>query len=215
MSHNRLRSVSNEFIIQLNNIEELYLNDNELKTIPTEIADLSRLTNLTLAGNPLSCACHEVWVPEVAGRMRQVISDFEAVKAFAAEIHSSAGSIDVVMNVAGISIWGSIENLEHRHWRRVVDVNLMGPIHVIECFIPPMIRAGKGGHLVNVSSAAGLFPGQVVVDPTGRPVVGLTFYDTVNVPSMPRRASLSPNSRRIRSWNWPSVSAITSCPSLP
>jgi NAD(P)-dependent dehydrogenase (short-subunit alcohol dehydrogenase family) len=85
------------------------------------------------------------------------ISDFEAVKAFAAEIHSSAGSMDVVMNVAGISIWGSVENLEHRHWRRVVDVNLMGPIHVIECFVPPMIRARKGGHLVNVSSAAGLF----------------------------------------------------------
>jgi NADP-dependent 3-hydroxy acid dehydrogenase YdfG len=30
-------------------------------------------------------------------------------------------------------------------------------IHVIECFIPPMIAAKKGGHLVNVSSAAGLF----------------------------------------------------------
>jgi NAD(P)-dependent dehydrogenase (short-subunit alcohol dehydrogenase family) len=85
------------------------------------------------------------------------ISDFEAVKAFAAEIHSGAGSMDVVMNVAGISIWGSVENLEHRHWRRVVEVNLMGPIHVIECFVPPMIRARKGGHLVNVSSAAGLF----------------------------------------------------------
>jgi NAD(P)-dependent dehydrogenase (short-subunit alcohol dehydrogenase family) len=33
----------------------------------------------------------------------------------------------------------------------------MGPIHVMECFIPPMIRAGRGGHVVNVSSAAGLF----------------------------------------------------------
>jgi short-subunit dehydrogenase len=33
----------------------------------------------------------------------------------------------------------------------------MGPIHVMENFIPPMIRAGRGGHLVNVSSAAGLF----------------------------------------------------------
>jgi NAD(P)-dependent dehydrogenase (short-subunit alcohol dehydrogenase family) len=38
----------------------------------------------------------------------------------------------------------------------MVDVNLMGPIHVIECFLPPMITAGRGGHLVNVSSAAGL-----------------------------------------------------------
>jgi len=32
----------------------------------------------------------------------------------------------------------------------------MGPIHVIEAFVPPMIEARRGGHLVNVSSAAGL-----------------------------------------------------------
>ena len=85
------------------------------------------------------------------------ISDFEAVRAFARDIHESVGSVDVVMNIAGISIWGTVETLEHHHWKRLVDVNLMGPIHVIECFIPEMIRAGKGGHLVNVSSAAGLF----------------------------------------------------------
>jgi NAD(P)-dependent dehydrogenase (short-subunit alcohol dehydrogenase family) len=85
------------------------------------------------------------------------ISDFESVKAFADAIHARAGSMDVVMNIAGISIWGAVENLEHHHWKRVVDVNLMGPIHVVECFVPEMIRAKKGGHLVNVSSAAGLF----------------------------------------------------------
>ena len=38
----------------------------------------------------------------------------------------------------------------------MIDVNLMGPIHIIEAFVPAMIRAGRGGHLVNVSSAAGL-----------------------------------------------------------
>jgi short-subunit dehydrogenase len=32
----------------------------------------------------------------------------------------------------------------------------MGPIHVIETFVPPMIAAGRGGHLVNVASAAAL-----------------------------------------------------------
>ena len=60
------------------------------------------------------------------------------------------------MNVAGIATWGAVEQLEHEHWRRVIDVNLMGPVHVIEAFVPPMVRAGRGGHLVNVSSAAGL-----------------------------------------------------------
>ena len=85
------------------------------------------------------------------------ISDHDAVAAMAEEIHSGHGSLDVVMNVAGIAIWGTLETLTHEQWRRVVDVNLMGPIHVLECFVPAMISAGRGGHIVNVSSAAGLF----------------------------------------------------------
>ncbi|MEV5647751.1 SDR family oxidoreductase [Nocardia sp. NPDC052254] len=84
------------------------------------------------------------------------ISDYEAVTAWAAEIHREHGSLDVVMNVAGVATWGTVENLEHRDWKSMVDVNLMGPIHIIENFVPPMVRAGRGGHLVNVSSAAGL-----------------------------------------------------------
>jgi short-subunit dehydrogenase len=38
----------------------------------------------------------------------------------------------------------------------MISINLMGPIHVIENFVPPMVAARNGGHLVNVSSAAGL-----------------------------------------------------------
>ncbi|MFZ2241317.1 MAG: SDR family oxidoreductase [Gordonia amarae] len=84
------------------------------------------------------------------------VSDYEWVKSFGAEVDEQVGTMDVVMNVAGISAWGTVENLEHRHWRAMVDVNLMGPIHIIECFVPQMVRRGEGGHLVNVSSAAGL-----------------------------------------------------------
>ncbi|MFC7756375.1 SDR family oxidoreductase [Tsukamurella soli] len=84
------------------------------------------------------------------------ISDYEAVSAFGADVHEALGSLDVVMNIAGISVWGTVENLTHEQWRKTVDVNLMGPIGVIETFVPPMIAAGRGGHLVNVSSAAGL-----------------------------------------------------------
>lgn len=86
------------------------------------------------------------------------VSDFDAVTAFADDVHAEAGSLDVVMNVAGIAAWGTVENLEHRHWKSMIDVNLMGPIHVMENFLPPMVKAGRGGHLVNVSSAAGLIP---------------------------------------------------------
>lgn len=84
------------------------------------------------------------------------IASNEAVQAFADRIHAAHDSLDVLMNVAGISIWGAVENLEIQHWRRCVEINLMGPIHVIHAFVPAMIAAGRGGHLVNVSSAAGL-----------------------------------------------------------
>ncbi len=84
------------------------------------------------------------------------VSDLAQVQALADAMHARGGSMDVVMNVAGISAWGTVDRLEHRHWQSMIDVNLMGPIHVIEAFVPAMIAAGRGGHLVNVSSAAGL-----------------------------------------------------------
>ncbi len=83
--------------------------------------------------------------------------DHEAVVAFAAEVHAIAPSMDIVMNIAGISTWGKIEQLEHEHWRRTIEIDLIGPISVLECFVPPMIEARRGGHIVNVASVAGLF----------------------------------------------------------
>lgn len=84
------------------------------------------------------------------------VTDQVAVAAFAEAAHDVAGPARVVMNVAGISTWGRIEDLRPEHWQRTVDIDLMGPIHVMSAFVPAMIEAGQGGHLVNVSSAAGL-----------------------------------------------------------
>ncbi len=84
------------------------------------------------------------------------ISDYEAVRALAARVTEASGPMDVVLNVAGISTWGTVSGLEHEDWRRLVDVNLMGPIHVIETLLPVMVDGRRGGHLVNVSSAAGI-----------------------------------------------------------
>ncbi|BBZ14727.1 SDR family oxidoreductase [Mycobacterium branderi] len=84
------------------------------------------------------------------------IADYEQVASLAADIHSRHSSMDVVMNIAGVSAWGTVDQLSHEQWSKMVAINLMGPIHVIEAFVPPMVAAGRGGHLVNVSSAAGL-----------------------------------------------------------
>ena len=84
------------------------------------------------------------------------LTDRAAVGAFAERALAEHGPIDVVMNVAGTSTWGPVERLTNEHWRKMIEVDLLGPIAVIETFVPAMIAAGRGGHLVNVSSAAGL-----------------------------------------------------------
>jgi NAD(P)-dependent dehydrogenase (short-subunit alcohol dehydrogenase family) len=84
------------------------------------------------------------------------ISDYDAVAQFALDIHAAHPPMDVVFNIAGVSAWGTVDRLSHQQWRSMIDINLMGPIHVIETFVPPMVAARRGGHLVNVSSAAGL-----------------------------------------------------------
>lgn len=84
------------------------------------------------------------------------ISDYDQVAAFSVDIHTTHASMDVVLNIAGVSAWGTVDRLSHQQWNKMVAINLMGPIHVIETFVPQMVAAGRGGHVVNVSSAAGL-----------------------------------------------------------
>ncbi|MGK2881584.1 MAG: SDR family oxidoreductase [Mycobacterium sp.] len=84
------------------------------------------------------------------------ISDYNEVVAFAADVHAAHPAMDVVMNIAGVSAWGTVDQMSHQQWSSMINVNLMGPIHVIETFIPPMVAARRGGSLVNVSSAAGI-----------------------------------------------------------
>lgn len=83
------------------------------------------------------------------------ISVFENVRAFADEVHRDFGPLDILINNAGIALFALVEDMAHEHWQKVININLWGPIHGIECFLTEMIRAKKG-HLVNISSTAGL-----------------------------------------------------------
>lgn len=92
----------------------------------------------------------------IAAWRKADLSQFDEVRELANGIHDSFGPMDIVMNIAGIAVWGFVEHLGIEDWQRTININLMGPVNVIHCFVPQMIRAGRGGHLVNVSSAAGL-----------------------------------------------------------
>ena len=67
------------------------------------------------------------------------------------------GSIDVLINNAGVCMTGPIENTSLDDWRRVMDVNVWGYIHTIHALLPHFLERGKGT-IVNVGSIGGKFP---------------------------------------------------------
>lgn len=117
---------------------ELYLTDRNADGLDLTVADARALGAAVPAHRALD------------------IADHDQVSAFAADIHAEHSAMDVVLNIAGVSAWGTVDRLTHEQWSKMIAINLMGPIHVIEAFVPAMLAAGRGGHVVNVSSAAGL-----------------------------------------------------------
>jgi len=61
--------------------------------------------------------------------------------------------IDAVINNAGIDKTLSVEEIDYTDWKRVIEVNLIGPFIVSKTVYPHMKQNGKG-HIVNIASTA-------------------------------------------------------------
>jgi NAD(P)-dependent dehydrogenase (short-subunit alcohol dehydrogenase family) len=104
-----------------------------------------------------------------AKAVRTDVTDSESVRGLIEGAASDFGRIDYLFNNAGIAIFGEIRDLSLEHWRRVIDINLLGEIYGIHYAYPLMIKQGFG-HIVNVASGFGMAPG-----PLNSPYVASKF----------------------------------------
>ncbi|MBW3626328.1 MAG: SDR family oxidoreductase [Actinobacteria bacterium] len=82
------------------------------------------------------------------------VTDPDSIERAVAGALEAHGVIDVLVNNAGISLRGAVEDTSPAAARRVLDTNVLGPLRVAQAVLPAM-RARRQGVIVNVSSVAG------------------------------------------------------------
>jgi len=104
------------------------------------------------------------------------VTSADAVQQLVDETVRAHGRLDLMFNHAGIGTAGEVRDLNLEHWRRVIDINLMGVIYGATAAYAVMLRQGRG-HIVNIASMAGLIasPGLAPYATTKSAVVGMSM----------------------------------------
>lgn len=118
---------------------------------------------LSRAGMRVFGTTRRVIVDPDAGRSAQTafesvvmdVTDDASVSAGVAAVVERAGRIDVLVNNAGISLVGSVEDTSLDEVKSQLDTNFFGTVRLIQNVLPHMREAGAG-RIINVSSIGGL-----------------------------------------------------------
>jgi NAD(P)-dependent dehydrogenase (short-subunit alcohol dehydrogenase family) len=84
------------------------------------------------------------------------VTKLDAVEHLADESFRLLGEVNLVFNNAGIAYAAPISDVTNGDWRWVIDVDLWGPIHGVEAFLPRLIEQGGDRHLLFTASFAGM-----------------------------------------------------------
>lgn len=90
--------------------------------------------------------------------VRTDVGDKGSVDALADRAWSQFGRVHIVFNNAGVAVGGPTHLASHADWEWSLRVNLWGPIHGVEAFVPRMVEQKEGGHVLFTASFAGLVP---------------------------------------------------------
>lgn len=108
-----------------------------------------------------------------------------SIQASVNKTYEQFGQIDVAVNNAGYGIGGAVEELSQKEIMANFEVNVFGPIMVIQSVLPYM-RKRRSGHVFNITSIAGFAPhmGWSVYAATKFSLMGLTEVLAQDVQSL-------------------------------
>jgi short-subunit dehydrogenase len=83
------------------------------------------------------------------------VADRAAVHAWADQVVTDHGKVNLVFNNAGVALGASVGGMTYTDFEWIMAINFWGVIHGTKAFLPHLVASGDG-HVINVSSAAGL-----------------------------------------------------------
>jgi NAD(P)-dependent dehydrogenase (short-subunit alcohol dehydrogenase family) len=117
-------------------------------------------------------------IRDAGGKAEGIVMDMrepESITAGVARTLERFGRLDIVVNNAAILVPGTLETIQPRHIDLIWQVDLRGPLLLMREAVPHLRKQG-GGHIINVSSRAGVFPGP---GPYKQPARGGAFYGMI------------------------------------
>jgi len=132
-------------------------------------------------------------LPGVTAALDADVSKLDQVQAAFAEAVKCMGSVDVLINNAGISIRHSFLDITPTEWDQVLDVNLKGIFNVAQTAARHMMDVG-GGVILNTASTAGStgYPHYADYSASKGGVIGLTLAMAMELAPTIRVNAISP-----------------------
>jgi NAD(P)-dependent dehydrogenase (short-subunit alcohol dehydrogenase family) len=84
------------------------------------------------------------------------VTDRDAMARAADAVDAAFGRVDILVNNAGVGIEGPFSEASYADWDFGIGVNLGGVINGLMTFLPRIRAGGRGGHVVNTASLAGM-----------------------------------------------------------
>lgn len=142
-------------------------------------AGIGRAIAEELAARGAAVACLDLdttGLPEPLLGVDCDVTDRAAVEDAVATVVERLGGLDVVVNNAGISAVGTVEDLTDEDWHRVLDVNVVGAARVSAAALPHL-RASEHAAIVNLCSIGALngLPQRVLYNASKGAVLSMTY----------------------------------------